>query len=129
MKFDWDVNAGSRYSELCQALEKLQEPPPTRPGRHMEVSNTTSPAEVTPSGTEKSDNGTQSSDDDSLSNYLGMSFFIAPSKNKTFEEKLSAAASNSPAVDECRDSEGQQQYSSIRFLRREFGIYFYGLRC
>jgi len=69
---------------------------------------------------------------DSLSHYLGMSFFIAPSKNKTFQEKLSPAASESSAVDQCHDSEGQQQYSSIQFLPREFGIYFphfYSLNC
>jgi len=36
---DWDVDAGSRYLELCHALEKLHEPPPTRPGRHKDTTN------------------------------------------------------------------------------------------
>jgi len=80
------------------------------------------------------DNSLQSSCRDSFSKYLSMSFFLAPSKNKLCQDKLSAVVSDSSVVDESHDSEGQQQYSLVQSLGHDSGIYLthlytYNLNC
>ena len=61
-------------------------------------------------------------------------FFLHPPKINFCQDKLSAVVSDSSAVDESHDSEGQQRYSLIQSLGHDSGIYLthlytYNLNC
>jgi hypothetical protein len=59
---------------------------------------------------------------------------LHPPKINFCQDKLSAVVSDSSAVDESHDSEGQQQYSLVQSLGHDSGIYLthlytYNLNC